>query len=520
MSESGGAAPAAAGGWQQSAAPFAGLTATDLSMVARRRAKLLALRESVRPEALRSARRKWAVDGQRRTPSMSKHYEDMLDALRTSVIEIVNANPADRDAKLEKTFASYQAALSKSLGADLLLPVDEVDPISLMGDRIGRLNEAVQALEKGLVPGAEMLSEQALMLAKSVVEYGSLALNAAAADFAELVQEGDEVEDGMGLYKIASHSQGQEILVKSALPPAAAELTADPEDTGSRLAEFFLEGLDWLGVPVKLAKRMPPQFARGKKGAEQEEGDDEGQEVPEAEDEEGAEEEMPEDAEDGGDEGVMDQAGQGDEGNHSNPFDKIARAATLGLLELDQLRQQLGDDAVTGDGEQLSALDAMGQHLALVATQAQALGMALQGGGEGEMMEGGEDPEGAAPTQDTVPDEAMKATPNNGLEKGAAAVAGVLKQNQDIQEELRKAQEGNAALQAKVAELSKLAAQPSDPKAATGIGAQVLTKEGDSSGQREETAGETADRLAKMAPEQAAHELLKMAFQRPVQITG
>ncbi len=453
---------------------------------------------------------------------MSKNYENMLDALRTSVIEIVNANPADRDAKLEKTFASYSAALSKRLNEDMLLPIEEHDPVTVLGDRIGRLNEVVDALEKGLCPGAELLSEQALLLSKSVVEFGGLVLNAAAADFAEPTHPDDEVQEGMGLYKVASHTQGEEILVKSVLPPAAAALTADPADTSARLVEFFMEGLGWLGVPVKLAKRMPAQLARGKGPAEAEdEGDDADADADDAANEDD-EQEMSEDGDPDEEEGMMgdDEEGQPDQPDMQagNPLERIARAGTLALLELDQLREQIGDNAMTGEDGQMSALDAMGQHLALVITGAQALSAALDDGAD---MPEGADPEGAAPMQDAEPEEALKATPNAGLEKSTAAVlAKAVQENAAAQEALQKAKDDARALQAKVDELSKYVQAPAAPKASTGVGVQVLSKEGDASGAAPESVEDQAARLAKMTPEAAALELTKMAFQNPVAISG
>lgn len=455
---------------------------------------------------------------------MSKHYEEMLDALRISVIEIVNANPADRDAKLEKSFQACRNTMAEQLARDLPLPIDEADPVSLLGDRLGLLNEAVEAVEKSACPGAHMVSEQALLLAKSVVEYGSLALNAAAADFAVPVEDGEHVEEGMGLYKVASG--GGEILVKSALPEEAAAMTADPDDTNARLKEFFLEGLDWLGVPVKLAKKAPPAFLKGKgKGNAQAEAEDEdGEDMEAAEADEGDEEdegaEGDEEAMEGGEEGMEGEEGDRQPEGSANPFDVIGRAASLALLELNAIKDQLGGDAMGAEDGQLGPLEALGQHLALAVVGADALKQALNEGDmqgeEGMMPEEGE-PEGAAPMEEAEPEEALKGTKNAGLEK-AHAIINDMKKAAEVATGRAEAAEAEAA---KLREqLSKANAAPADPKVNTGVGARALTKDmdgtADSGG---ETPDELAKRLEKMPPEQQALELMKMSFRRPIAVT-
>ena len=451
---------------------------------------------------------------------MSKHYQEMLDALRISVIEIVNANPADRDAKLEKSFQSYSNTMEQQLQKDLLLQVDEADPVSLFGDRIGRLQEVIQAVEQGACPGAEMLSEQSLLLAKSVVEFGGLVLNAAAADFAEPVQDGEQVEEGMGLYKVDSANYG-EVLVKSMLPPAAAEMTADPQDTADRLTEFFMEGLAWLGVPVKLAKKGPPAFLKGKgKGnaqaeAEGEDGEDmeadEGDEGDEeAEGAEGEEETM-----DGEDEGMEGEEGEGEPEGSGDPFDRIGRAASLALLELNAIKGQFGGAEMGGEDGQLGPLEALGQHLALAVVGADALRDALAGGGmdsqEGMAPEEGE-MEGAAPMEDAEPEEALKGTKNAGMEKAHTDLQKVA----DAATARAESAEKQAAQLAN--QLKKLNEQPGDAKGNTGKGASVISKEADGGAEPDETKEQMAARLAKMSPEKAALELTKMSFRNPISV--
>ncbi len=444
---------------------------------------------------------------------MSKNYQEMLDALRISVIEIVNANPADRDAKLEKSFAAYGSTMEQQLQKDVLLAVDEADPVSLIGDRLGRLHEAVDAVEKGACPGSEMLSDESLLLAKSVLEFGGLMLNAAAADFAEPVEDGERVEEGMGLYKVAA-SHG-EVLVKSMLPPAAAEMTADPQDTANRLTEFFMEGLEWLGVPVKLAKKAPPAFLKGKGKAQAQAEDGEGEE----EDLEGEEGQEEEDLEEEGAEGEgpeMEEGEEGDEGDGgqqqgpSNPFDVISRAASLALLELNNIKDQMGGGDMQGQDGQLGPLEALGQHLALAIVGADALNQAMgEGGMDGqEGMEPEGDMEGAAPMEDAEPEEALKNTPNDGLAKADLTAA-----NQRAEA----AEKDAKALREKVEALEKAAnAKPAEPKAMTGVGVALSKQADNASGDSDESMDDMAKRFEKMTPEQRGKELIKMSFRNPM----
>ena len=446
---------------------------------------------------------------------MSKHYQEMLDALRISVIEIVNANPADRDAKLEKSFHAFGNTMEQQLQKDILLAVDEADPVSLFGDRIGRLQEVIQAVEQGACPGAEVLSEQSLLLAKSVVEFGGLVLNAAAADFAEPVEDGEQVEEGMGLYKVDSASYG-EVLVKSMLPPAAAEMTADPQDTADRLTEFFMEGLAWLGVPVKLAKKGPPAFLKGKGKAQADDGEGE-EEGPEGED--GQEEEDPE--EDGAEgegpemeEGEGGYEGDGEEQQGSgNPFAVISRAASLALLELNNIKAQMGGGDMQGQDGQLGPLQALGQHLALAIVGADALNQAMGDGGmdgqEGMAQEG--EMEGAAPMAEAEPEEALKNTPNDGLAKADLAAA-----NQRAEA----AEQDAKALRAKLDALEKAAnAKPGQPKAMTGIGAPLSKQADNADGDAGESEDDQVERLAKMSPDQRTAELIKISMRNPMPVT-
>lgn len=462
---------------------------------------------------------------------MTKAYEEMLEALRTSVLEIVAADGSDRDAELKKSFDEFDAALKGRLDEDVPLSIEGTDPVSLMGSRLGLLGEAVDAIEHGLVKGGNTLHEDSLMLAKGVLELGSLMLSACAADFAEPAEEDETLAKGVGLYKVPTTAG--EVLMKSALPEEAALLTADKGDVADKLAEFFFEGLDWLGVD--LSKKAPPW---AKKGDDDEADDDEGGEEDTAA---GAEDQDEDDADTDPDESDAPEGGEGE----GSPLENISRLSALALLELDNIKQQLGPDAGGEDPEGgLSALDAIGQHLALAVVSADALSGAVAGAEEDPAaMDPNADPsasmqgqEPGAGGQDEAPagegddadlpiedDEAEKNTPAGELAKARKLADKILAKADDATKRAEQAEARAAEAERKLADLQKAeGAKPADPKAGTGVGATVMTKVADGGSADGETEAQQRDRLTELAkrdPALAATEMIKAAYRHPIRVT-
>jgi hypothetical protein len=486
------------------------------------------------------------MDETQRIPSMTKVHEEMLDALRTSVLEIVAANPSDAKARLEKSFDGFAKALGKRLAEDLPVAVGEADPVSLLGDRINRVQEAIEAIEAGAVPGADMVNPESVTLAKGVVEFGGLVLHAMAADFAEEADETTKLAEGEGLYKVAT--DGGEVLVKSALPEHAAVLTADPAETAGRMAEFFLEGLEWLGVDLRqLAKKAPPPFKRKPAAAEDEgEGaEDEGDEAEDGEfgEGEGAEDEgdEAEDGEFGEGEGAEDEGDEAEDGAMGgSPLENISRLTALALLEIDALKQQAGGDGMEDPDGGLSALDAIGQHLALACVSADALNGAVSGAedpaamdpaamdpnaqaaGENAMgADQGDMPsgEGDAAAEPADEKEFEKGVPAGELAKARQIAGEILKKAESAEQRAADAEARAAAAEKRIEALTKAeGAKPAPPKGSTGVAAALLTKQADTGGEQGETPAEREQRLAKLAvtdPNAAAFELMKAAQRQP-----
>ena len=118
--------------------------------------------------------------------------------------------------------------------------------------------------------------------------------------------------------------------------------------------------------------------------------------------------------------------------------------------------------------------------------------------------------------EEAEPEEALKGTKNEGLEKAHAIINDMKKVAEAATERAKTAEAEAAKLRE---DLRKAAAAPADPKVNTGVGARALTKDMDGdNGADAETEEELAKRFQGMTPEQQAHELMKMSFRRPMPV--
>jgi hypothetical protein len=508
-------------------APY-GLVGSDLAI-------RNAARGSVRPGLVRSPRRRRRrVRDEQQETTMAKAFLEAVDALRTSVSEIVTANPENRDELLKKSFDAFSEHLAKKLDEELPLGPGEADPVAVLADSLAGVERAIGMIESGacidLPAGA--VSDEALTLAKAWCDMGEIVVRTAALDFAAPVEPGERVEGEMSLVKVASNAAGGEILVKTVLPEPMAQLLADPADTADALA---LLGFDLLGLAgvqpreivetgfnalgksarVKLAKRLAKKAPFPPKAKAEEE--DESEEDAEYEDDEESEDDEQELEAGEGDEGEYEEGEEGEdnfdpeaEGGDEpsgNPLDNLSRLGSMMLVEIENVRASLPPEALQGGGAEgeLSMLDAMGQHAALLTATADALLEAAEGGdeagyaepdvGEGPPVEGGEpEPVGA--------EEFEKGAKAKDLQKAASDPA-AMAEIEAIKRQL-------AEVTSNMAALSKAAAP------AKAILAPALSRAAETGGQAAEI---TADELAKqyaVDPEKAALALTKMALGKPI----
>lgn len=491
-------------------APY-GLVGSDLAI-------RNAARGSVRPGVVRSPRRRRrrARDEQQET-TMAKAFLEMVDALRTSVSEIVNANPENRDELLKKSFDTFGDHLAKKLDTELPLGPGEADPVAILADSLAGVERAVAMIEQGAcldLPAGEV-SEQALTLAKAWCDMGEIVVRAAASDFAAPVGEGEAVEEGLSLVKVASAAAGGEVLVKTVLPEATAQLLADPADTSEALALLGFDMLALAGVEprdlvetgfgalgksarVKLVKRL------AKKSHEDDE--DEGEDEDAEDDERDEDEDEAEDEADDGEEMADDEEemAEDDDAPSDNPVENLSRLGSMMLVEIENIRSSLPPEAAQSGSSELTMLDAMGQHAALLTATADAL---LDASEEGEDPAGAEDEEDDSPMpagqalrkepEEDEDDEVRKATGTDGLSKAASAEIDALKRQL-------------ADVTGQLTALSKAAAPP---KAVLTVAHSKAADTGAMSGDLD--AQELAKQFAS-DPDKAALALTKMALTKPI----
>lgn len=521
-----------AGGWTQSASPFGGMTATDLAVQRNRTAFMNRLRVAVRAEGVSSARRNKRRDRTFSNPkgqtSMQK-FSQMLGALRSSASEILAAGGTDTEARLMKSLDEFEAAFGDELAKVAPIPGEELDAVSLLADRLAGVHEAIALIEAGgCADLGRAPSDDAIFLAKGVAHLGNLALQYAASDMADFARSERDLSDGEVLLKIAD-AAGGEVLVKTALPDHAAPLVAHPEVVLDGLADFGLQFLDFLGFDLTkpLVKKAPP-FVKKEKAARGEEGDEaEGDE--EAEDGEGEEEDEGEEGPEGFAEGEEGDE-EGDDLDALNPMERAARMASMALLEIANLKEQMGVgdgmDQAAGDDGTLSALDALGQHLTLAVLEADAL---AQAAGGSPMMGGAPEPDGdegfggagdgdgdegggpANPAEQAEAEGDAGPGDDERLERGAKEPKGLKKARPAVDPEKEELKKQLADAQD---QLKKAAAQPS----VQNLPMRVVTKGADAaSGPEAETDEVLAKRAADMAatdPNRAAAALIAANFRR------
>lgn len=317
-------------------------------------------------------------------------FSQMLGALRTSATEIMAAGGGDAEFRLAKSFDEFEAAFGGELAKVAPASPEQLDAVSLLADRIAGVHEAIELIEEGHCASiGRMPSDDAIFLAKGVAHLGTLALQYAASDMADFAAGENDLDDGEVLMKIAD-TQGNEMLVKTALPDHSAQLVAHPEVVLGGLADFGLQFLDFLGFDLTrpLVKKAPP-FVKKERDAR-------------AQDEEGAEDDEGDESEDEGDYGDDEGAeaegedGAGDDIDGLNPLERVARLTSVALLEIANLKEAMGADAggmegADGQDGGLSALDALGQHLTLATLEADSL---AQAAGGSAMMDGAPEPDG------------------------------------------------------------------------------------------------------------------------------
>lgn len=492
-------------------APY-GLVGSDLAI-------RNAARGSVRPGVVRSPRRRRRVRDEQQETTMAKAFLEMVDALRTSVSEIITANPENRDELLMKSFDAFGDHLAKKLDTELPLGPGEADPVAILADSLAGVERAVAMIEQGAcidLPAGEV-SEGALTLAKAWCDMGEIVVRAAASDFAAPVEDGEAVEDGLSLVKVASAASGGEVLVKTVLPEATAQLLADPADTSEALALLGFDILALAGVEprdlvetgfgalgksarVKLVKRLAKNS--------HEDDEDEDKDEDEDEDEEDGDDERDDaedEAEDDGDDGDDGEEMAGDEDEPSdNPVENLSRLGSMMLIEIENIRSSLPPEAARNGSSELTMLDAMGQHAALLTATADAL---LDASEEGEDPAGAEDEEDESPMpagqalrkepEEDEDDEVRKATGTDGLSKAASAEIEALKRQL-------------ADVTGQLTALSKAAAPP---KAVLTVAHSKAADTGGASGDLD--AQELAKQFAS-DPDKAALALTKMALTKPI----
>lgn len=467
---------------------------------------------------------------------MAKAYLEMLDALRTSVSEIVAANAGDRDERLAKNFTQFGEDLRGALLRDLPLAPEEADPVTFVGDIVATASKAVQAIEAGhcarLAKG--QVGNGSLALLKAWVALGDLAARAAATDFAQPIEHGENAGEGEQLVKVSSAAAGCDVLVKTVLPETtAANFLADPADIEDGLVGL---GIDLLGMGgmgptdlvkmacsdlgprarVRLAKRLmkknpfPPPRAKD---------EDEEEEEARAEAEDEDDDLTDEDVEADDDEETASEFGEGDEdgaeGMAEDPIENIARAAALGLVELGRLKDQIPPEALqSADPNEIGMLDAIGAHLAMAGNAAEALlaidddPNAMEPGAMDQDQ--GQQPPGYAEEEDPQ-DRFRKGISADDLKKVADEAVARVREESDKRIEALETQ-----LAATQEQLAKVAAEPQAPKAMkTGTPAVAVLSKADDNGASVLPQGETEEqfalRLSKLSKEQAAQELIKVA---------
>jgi hypothetical protein len=404
-------------------------------------------------------------------------FADILDVLQEAVNGGVGLPDAERLDLYKRSFAQAGEALAKAVVVALPDP-GGTDHVSLMLAHLQGAENAVRAIEAGatLDIGGARASGEALQLAKAWLDLGEIAIVALASENAAPLGEGETAAEGLSLAKVAV--EGGEVLVKTSLPEGLQGLIAPPAAIAQELVGLGAALIEMGGGD--LAKFYPR--------------DDE------------------DDEDDGGGEGEM----GGDEAVAS-ALEDLAKLGQMAVLQVAAIKEQLGDDVDFGAGEagELSALDAIAAHGAFMTQQADMLMRAA--GGELEEPEEPE-PEDRDP-EDRDPQELERSAKADGLTKQQ----GQAQQMEDprvaaLQADLAKA---NTAVAEMSERLSKLEAQPADPKGVLRAGGIALTKQADNGGgEVPASIDDMAAELHKLDPAERTKVLMKMALSTPIGVVG
>lgn len=248
----------------QSAAPFSGLTNTDLRPRRRRRRPVPLLDTSW---LIHAARRRKGDD------DMRKELSAMIGTLRDSVAEISGSAVENRDELLTKSFGEFEEATLGLVGE--ILPPDEeplakgLNHIATFANLIRDCGNRINAMKTGspswMISGGEGSEKEVVGpgIAEQMDHFlnvGILTLRSMVNETAALPDDEEDLEraEQMGDLAKIEMLDGTELLVKTALPADYHDLLTDPVDL---LAEFALAGRVFTNQAMGLAKSMAAEDA-------------------------------------------------------------------------------------------------------------------------------------------------------------------------------------------------------------------------------------------------------------------
>ncbi len=477
----------------QSSSPTKGLTNYDVEPVAKELYPAPMIGRTKRNRQAAWRKRFLSRGSLKKESTQMTHHtiEAMVDTLRTSVTAISSSNGANRDELLAKSFGEFKAALTGEVTEQLAKAAPEeplykgLCSVGRVCDLVGHLATKIATIQRGYeswqannnvppddadpaTPELTEALEGLLMHAEGVMR---MAVNEHCAPY----EDGDDME-GMHMVMVPVSGTRDEVAMKTYLPTDLAKFATDPADIDNLMADVGMGALAYAGVDID---------ALGKALAGGDLAKDAGmmggaQATPDGTDPNA---------------GGADIGGQDD----TDPLDVLARLMSLGLIVIDQLKQEVdgtgGASDPTGEGASVDATDP--------STDPSA------GGGTDPTASAG----GAAAT-DPDPNAVGKSAPDGDLAKLAGMSDEVLEKallakGIDLGA-LTKVAEANATLQAELTEIRGLSEQllkMAEPPKAPLVTSGVVAK-GNEDGLAATGAQPTED-LSKLSPLDRALKLTK-----------
>ena len=431
---------------------------------------------------------------------MDVDLEDIFSALATSVTGIVAAGGPNMETELQKSFSQCRDFISEGIEEELAKSAPDVEEplykglgtVGRIANMLSRTADQIDLIKtgrdwKGQLDVNDPASEDLYPLLDAQLRVGEMLLRKAVNDHVSPADD-DEIAngvDGMTLLAVGDPDDDG-IIVKCDLPEDLAKFAMFPDELDSSMIEFGAELMVASGVPEQALAKFFDDGDLAKLYGD-----------PNADPTTGA-----------GDPNADPTLAGGDDGSTDDPFDVMGRLLAACMIQLEHVRAIAYGEVDGGTGDPT---------------------------GDGSAADPNADPTAAAPAAADPTTQASPVGTGNADPDDKKKLA-FLKKDAPGGDELQKLVDARleemtgqlAAARAENAELSKMAPvlqqvsqtlerlKSSTLEVPRGVLAAPLAKTADDGTEAELRAveQEAAERLAKMAPEARAEELLKMTFRQ------